>query len=126
MHATIKATIANNPEIKYSQNGTAYIKINLAQNHYRKNEQTGKYEQTGTTWWQITIWGNNAENAAEMLTKGTYILATGQPHTYEYQDHKTGQTRTSLEIEQPTIGIIPTSKTTNSKSPYQSTEPAWN
>ena len=40
---------------------------------------TGFGDRKQTTWWRVVLFGKRAEQAARMLTKGTWVSVTGEP-----------------------------------------------
>jgi single-strand DNA-binding protein len=83
------------PELRYTPTGQAVCTLNVATDRtYTKDGQTVKQP----TWFRVSAWGNNAENANKYLTKGrqVYIEGTlnadenGNPRTYKRQDGSTG------------------------------------
>lgn len=34
------------------------LRLRLVTNDRKKNEETGKYEDSATSWWTIKVWGN--------------------------------------------------------------------
>ncbi len=63
-------------ELRYTPNQTAVTDIGLAVNEKRKNAAGDLVEDT--TFVDVTLWGRNAEVAAEYLGKGSPILIEGR------------------------------------------------
>lgn len=90
------------PELKFTPSGKAVLNLSLADNHHRRKDD-GSYEQTGTTWYRISLWDGHAQNAAEQLTKGARVIVTGRVETRPFKDRE-GNERESLEIRVQDIG----------------------
>ena len=59
-------------ELKFAQSGKAVAKARLAENH-RGKSQSGEWEDTGTTWHNVTAFGALAEKLAEVDRKSTRL-----------------------------------------------------
>ena len=96
------------PDLKFSGAGQAYYTFSVAENHRRKNRDSGQYEESGTTWWRVTFFGNKLftpEALAESVGDGAFVLVEGRSESREYE--KDGQARTSLEVVANNVGIMP-------------------
>lgn len=68
--------LTREPELRYTPNNTAVAEFGLAVN---RNYQDGSGEwQEDTTYVDITVWGNKAENADEYLSKGSRVFLEGR------------------------------------------------
>ncbi len=76
--------LGNDPELTYTQSGTAIAKFRLAVN---RPPRQGSDEQE-TDWLDIVAWGRTAENCAQYLDKGSLVGIEGrvQSRTWERQD----------------------------------------
>ena len=93
------------PDLKFSGAGQAYYTFSVAENHRRKNRDSGQYEESGTTWWRVTFFGNKLftpEALAEAVGDGAFVLVEGRSESREYE--KDGQARTSLEVVANNVG----------------------
>lgn len=100
---TVVGTLSAPPELRYTPAGVAVAQMSVADNHGRKN-QSGEWEQTGTTWYRATAWREHAEQIAEAdLGKGQQVIILGRLETRTYTD-RAGAERLSLEITVDRIG----------------------
>lgn len=81
-------------ELKYTQGGHAVTDVGLAVNDRRKS-QTGEWIEE-TTFIDITLWGRQAEVAAEYLSKGSSILIEGRLKLDTWETD--GQKRSKLRV----------------------------
>ncbi|GAB3192039.1 single-stranded DNA-binding protein [Nesterenkonia suensis] len=102
---TFTGRVTMDPEIKYGPSGKAVLGLNVAENHRRKNPQTEQWEDSGTTWRRVTLFGPHAENAADQLTKGSLITVTGREQTREYTKQD-GTPGSSLEVLADEVGVV--------------------
>lgn len=122
------ARIVAEPELAYTPNGHAVCKIRVAVNHSRKDKATDQWQDTGTTWISISIFGKNAEPAAAHLAKGDAVHINGQLVTREYEK-KDGTKGSSLELEYATVSKLIPAQTNHvapkPPTPAASTASAW-
>lgn len=81
--------LTRDPELRYTQQGTAIARFTLAINRKFKREETDFID--------IVVWQKLAENCAQYLTKGQMAMVEGrlQVRNYEGQD---GQKRKAVEV----------------------------
>lgn len=95
-------------ELEDSQGLNPRLKFTVAQNERRKNPHTGEWEDGDTTFWNVTIWGRKALNAAQVLTeKGIPVLVFGKKVKVRKFDRRDGGTGFSPDITAETVGLIP-------------------
>jgi single-strand DNA-binding protein len=83
------------PEMKYTQASKAVCNLRLATNEVFKDK--GGQKQERVEWHRVTVWGDQAENCAKYLTKGSAVYLEGKLQTRAWDD-KDGQKRYSTEI----------------------------
>jgi len=69
-----------------------------------KNEETGKYEDSDTSWWTVKVWGRLAEQSKQIIKKGQEVNIVGKIYEENWVD-KSGNERTSYEIKAESIGV---------------------
>ena len=84
------------PEVRYTQSGTAVANLRLATNESYNDKTTGERIEK-TEWHRIVAWGKLAEIVGQYLTKGRQIYVEGQLQTRQWQD-KEGNTRYTTEV----------------------------
>lgn len=94
---SVTGIIANIPELKFAQSGTAYLALSVPDKKSRKNDQGGWDDLSATTWFRATVFGEVAEMLAEKVSKFDEVTVTGRLISREFE--KDGQQRTSLEID---------------------------
>ena len=92
--------------LKFSNDGKPRFAFSVAEGHRRFNKQTNEWEDTGTTWWSVTVFGKDAENLADVIAEGKKQLVTvaGRSSTREYEAN--GETRTSLDVIADHVGVV--------------------
>jgi len=87
--------LGRDPELRYTAQGTPVCSFSVATSERRK-DKTGEM-QDQTTWFRVTLWGRQAENASQYLTKGRPVYIEGRLRVEEWTD-RDGKPRQSLEV----------------------------
>jgi single-strand DNA-binding protein len=125
-----EANLTADPELRFTRNGQPVATVRLAVSARRKNI-AGEFEDTRPVFYDATVWGTVAENAAESLRKGDRVLVRGATYDEDWTD-RDGQPRTKHVIQVDAIGAslryatATLTRTTrrNQQSTDQSNEPA--
>ena len=91
----IIGNLGADPELRYTPSGKAVANLRVAVNDRVRNA-AGEW-QDDTQWFNVEVWDDAAERAAERMRKGNKVFAEGQLRAREWEG-KDGQKRTSLEI----------------------------
>ena len=94
--AIIVGTLGQDPEVRYTANGSAVANISVATNETWKDRQTGEAQER-TEWHRIVMFGKLAEIAQQYLKKGSQAYFEGRIQTRKWQD-QCGNDRFSTEI----------------------------
>ncbi|KAF0249371.1 MAG: single-strand DNA-binding protein [bacterium] len=86
----IMGKVGRDPQVKLSENGYPICYLAVATSETIK-------EQKLTTWYQVILWGYQAEQAEKILTKGSNVYIEGCLHLQEMKD-KEGKLHNVLEI----------------------------
>jgi len=82
--------LGQDPEIRYTQNGTAVANFSMATTFkYKDNEET--------EWHKVVVWGRLAEICGEYLQKGSKVYVEGRIKTRKWED-RDGNERKTQEI----------------------------
>lgn len=93
---TVVGNLGRDPELRYTPQGDAVCNISVATSE-KKRDKGGDLQDI-TTWFRITLWRKQAENAAKYLTKGSPIYVEGRLRIEEWQD-RDGKNRYTLEVQ---------------------------
>lgn len=93
----LMGNVTRDPEVRYSQKGTAMADLGLAVNRtwFDKASNSRKEE---VTWIDVSLFGRSAEIAGEYITKGKPVLIEGRLHLDQWDDKETGQKRSKLKV----------------------------
>lgn len=95
--------LTSDPELRFSANGVAVCKVDLAFNDRRKNQQTGEWEDSGVLFVRGTAFKQLAENICESLAKGVEVAVTGRLKTEQWETRE-GEKRSATELLIDSIG----------------------
>lgn len=88
--------LGQDPELRYTGNGTAVCNIRLATTEsYKDND--GNWQEK-TEWHSLVAWSRLAEICNEYLKKGSQAYFEGSLQTRQYED-KEGNTRYTTEVK---------------------------
>ena len=83
--------LTRNPEVRYTQEGTAVARFDLAVNKPQANGEQG------VDYFHIVAWGKQAEFTEKYLAKGRQIVVSGRLSNNKWTD-KNGQNRVTTEV----------------------------
>jgi single-strand DNA-binding protein len=89
--------LTDDPELRYTQNGTPVVNFNLAVNQ-RVKDQDGTWRDGETSFFRVNVWRDQAEHVAESLAKGHRAVVLGRLRTRTWETTE-GDKRTSTEID---------------------------
>jgi len=91
----VVGNLGRDPELRYTPQGDAVCDFSIATNE-KKRDKGGELQNI-TTWFKVTLWGRQAENASKYLTKGSSVYIEGRLRVEEWTD-RDGKLRQSLEV----------------------------
>ena len=110
-HVAFKANVGKVRGLQFSADGKPRFSFSAAESHRRLNKQTNQWEDTGTTWWAVTVFGKQAEDLADVIAEGKkqQVTILGRSETREYEHN--GEKRTSLDVIADHVGLVPRAAT---------------
>lgn len=99
----IVGNLGRDPELRYTPQGSAVCNISVATSEKRK-DKTGELQDI-TTWFRVTLWERQAENASKYLTKGSPVYIEGRLRVEEWTDRE-GAQRYTLEVHATEMHFI--------------------
>ena len=95
--------LGTDPELKYTQNGQAVLRLRLATTESYLNRASERQQRTD--WHTVIIWGKRGEALNNILSKGRPICVEGRIQ-YRQWDDKDGNKRNSTEIVATNIVLL--------------------
>ena len=82
---TLVGRAGRDPEVKYFESGTVVANLTMAVNRRNRNDEPD--------WFNLEIWGKQAQVAADYVKKGSLIGITGSFKLDSWKDRNTGEER---------------------------------
>lgn len=99
----ISGNIVFDPELRYTATGRAVVKLRIAYAPRVKNPDTNEWRDGPPEYYDLDIWGKQAEHVVEHLIRGDRIVAIGAWTKRTWTDRE-GQERTSYSLTVRDIG----------------------
>jgi single-strand DNA-binding protein len=103
--------ITSRPELRYTTNGIAFTRFNLAINH-------GYGDNKKTDFIPIIIWKKQAENVCNYLDKGSLVAIDGRIQTGTYED-KNGKKSYTFDVVADNVEFLDSKKEQQEQSNSQ-------
>ena len=100
--------LGQDPEIRYTQSGSAVANVTIATNDYWTDKQDEKQERT--EWHSLVLWERIADLAQSYLKKGSQVYVEGRLQTRDWEDQQ-GQKHYKTEV------VVTTMQFLDSKNP---------
>ena len=82
---TLVGRAGRDPEVRYFESGTVVANLTMAVNRTNRNDEPD--------WFNLEIWGKQAQVAADYVKKGSLIGITGSFKLDSWKDRNTGEDR---------------------------------
>ena len=86
------------PEVRYFESGSSVANLSLAVNRIRKDD--------GPDWFNLAIWGKQAEVAADYVRKGSLLGITGSLAEERWTDRTSGEERSKLVVRVVQLDLL--------------------
>lgn len=100
----LMGNITRDPELRYIQSGTAVLDLGLAVNRRVKSKDGTWGDEAAFI--NVTVWGKQAENCAEYLSKGRPVFVEGHLKMDQWEDKKTGDKRSKLGVTAENVQFL--------------------
>lgn len=92
-----RGNLTRDPDIKYSEGGTAIGKLSMAINESYFDKKTNT-QREDVQFIDITVFGKTAEVCGQHLKKGSPLIVEGKLRFETWDDKQTGQKRSQLKV----------------------------
>jgi single-strand DNA-binding protein len=100
----LTGNLTADPELRPTPSGTPVARLRLAVNTRRRNGSTGTWEDK-PNYFNVTVWGAQAENCQRYLSKGRPVAIDGRLEWREYEA-RDGTKRQAVEIIAETVQFL--------------------
>ncbi|GEM_PF-415922 len=97
--------LTRDPEMFTTANGKYVTKFSIANNQYRRNQETNQWESI-PSYYNIVVWGNIAMQCKNQLAKGRQVAVHGRLQQRQWVDKQTQQNRRVIEIVANTVQFL--------------------
>ncbi|MBI5504267.1 MAG: single-stranded DNA-binding protein [Deltaproteobacteria bacterium] len=99
----VLGNLGQDPELRHTANGKAVTTLRLATNESWLDASGQRQERT--EWHSVVVWGKQAENCKQYLSKGRTAFVEGRLQTRKWQDQN-GNDRYTTEIVADRVQFI--------------------
>jgi single-strand DNA-binding protein len=99
---TITGNCTSDPELKFLDNGSAKLSFSVAADRSWKK---GDEWETQTSFFNIIVWRDLAEKAADVLEKGLRVTVVGRLEQRSWEDKESGDKRYAIEVVADEVSI---------------------
>ena len=92
----IVGNVTRDPELRFTPSGQAVANFGVAVNRRWQNRQTQEWGEA-VSFFDVTCWGQLAENVAESVQKGTRVVVDGRLDQRSWETEQ-GDKRSKVEI----------------------------
>jgi len=92
----LTGNLTRDPELRSTNSGTSVCSLRVAVNTRRKDPSTGEWGEKAN-YFDVTVWGAQADNCAQYLSKGRPIAVDGRLEWREFTDRE-GNKRQAVDI----------------------------
>lgn len=92
----ITGNLTRDPELRATGSGMSVLKMGVAVNDRRKNQQTGEWEDV-PNFVDVTVFGARAEALSRFLSKGSKVAIEGKLRWSQWESQQ-GDKRSKLEV----------------------------
>jgi single-strand DNA-binding protein len=100
----LTGNLTADPELRSTPAGTSFARLRLTVNTRRRNISTGTWEEK-PNYFDVTVWGAQAENCKNYLSKGRPVAVDGRLEWREYEA-KDGGRRQAVEIISESVQFL--------------------
>ena len=95
--------LGKDPELKYSPQGTAVCNFSMATNEKERGRDGEMHDVT--QWFDVTVFGKQAEVASRYLSKGRQVYVEGRFKVETWEDRE-GKTRVTNKVKVSDLQLI--------------------
>ena len=95
---TLVGRAGRDPEVKYFESGTVVANLTMAVNRRNRDDEPD--------WFNLEIWGKQAQVAADYVKKGSLIGITGSFKLDTWKDRNTGEDRSKPVVRVDRLELL--------------------
>jgi single-strand DNA-binding protein len=75
---SVAGNLTDDPELRFTSSGRPVANLRVAYSERVLNKETGQWEDSDAAFYDLTCWGQLAENVAEHLQRGDRVVCEGR------------------------------------------------
>ncbi len=99
---TVEGNLTRTPELRFTQAGKPLADFGIAHNEVYTDSQGERQEST--SFFDVTVWGEMAENVAGCLEKGDRVRVTGRLKFRQWENGE-GEKRSKVDITADDVAV---------------------
>ena len=111
---TLVGRAGRDPEVRYFESGTVVANLTMAVNRRNREDEPD--------WFNLEIWGKQAQIAADYVKKGSLIGITGSFKIDTWKDKNTGEERKKPVIRVDRLNLLGTKRDAEVSNDYSKNE----
>ena len=105
---TLVGRAGRDPEVRYFESGTVVANLTLAVNRRNRDDEPD--------WFNLEIWGKQAQVAADYVKKGSLIGITGSFKLDSWKDRNTGEERNKPVVRVDRLELLGSKRDTENNN----------
>ena len=97
--------LGKDPEVRYTTGGQAVASLRIATSRSWTDKQSNQRKEE-TEWHDVEVWGKQAEQCGEYLSKGRQVYVEGRLKTDKWQDKQTGQDKYRVKVVAESVRFL--------------------
>jgi len=97
--------LGRDPEVRSTSGGQAVANLRIATSRSWTDKQSGQRKEE-TEWHDVEVWGKQAEQCREYLSKGRQVFIEGRLKTDQWQDKQSGQDRYKVKVVADSVRFL--------------------
>jgi len=93
----ITGNLTRDPELRATGSGMSVLKMGVAVNDRRKNQQSGEWEEV-PNFIDVVVFGTRGESLSRFLSKGSKVAIEGKLRWSSWEDKDSGAKRSKVEV----------------------------
>jgi len=107
---TLVGRAGRDPEVRYFESGTVVANLTMAVNRRNRNDEPD--------WFNLEIWGKQAQVAADYVKKGSLIGITGSFKLDSWKDKNTGEDRNKPVVRVDRLELLGSRKESENNNSF--------
>jgi single-strand DNA-binding protein len=101
----ILGNLGKDPEVRYTNSQQAVANLRVATSRAWTDKQSGQRKEE-TEWFDVEVWGKQAEACGEHLAKGRQVFVEGRLRTEKWTDKQSGAERYRTKVVAESVRFI--------------------